>query len=148
MRLINERGIEIVKSFEGLALLPYVCAGGVISVGYGCTVGSVGGPIDPDMEAISEDEAEGLLLRDLETSEGWVSRLIKTALTENQYSALTSFTFNVGAGALQRSTLRMKLNRSEYQGAADEFPKWRMAGGRILAGLVRRRAAERILFLL
>ena len=57
MRLINERGIEIVKSFEGLALLPYVCAGGVVSVGYGCTVGSVGGPIDPDMEAISEVEA-------------------------------------------------------------------------------------------
>ena len=73
--------------------------------------------------------------------------LIKRALTENQYSALTSFTFNVGAGALQRSTLRMKLNRSEYQGAADEFPKWRIAGGRILAGLVRRRAAERTLYL-
>ena len=147
MRLINERGIEIVKSFEGLALRPYVCAGGVNSVGYGATRSSTGGPIDPDMEPISETEAEALLVRDLETSEGWVSRLIKTALTENQFSALTSFTFNVGAGALQRSTLRMKLNRSEYQGAADEFPKWRIAGGRILAGLVRRRAAEQALFL-
>ena len=87
-------------------------------------------------KAISEDEAEALLLRDLESSEGWVSRLIKTALTENQFSALTSFTFNVGAGALQRSTLRMKLNRSEYQSAADEFPKWKFANKRILAGLV------------
>ena len=112
-----------------------------------CTVGSDGGPIDPDMESISETEAEALLVRDLESSEGWVRRLIKTALTKNQYSALTSFTFNVGAGALQRSTLRMKLNRGEYQGAADEFPKWRMAGGRILAGLVRCRAVERALFL-
>ena len=151
MRLINERGIEIVKSFEGLALRPYVCAGGVNSVGYGATRSSTGGPIDLDMEPIMEAEAEAeaetLLIRDLENSEGWVSRLIKTALTENQYSALVSFTFNVGAGALQRSTLRMKLNRSEYQGAAEEFPKWRMAGGRILAGLVRRRAAERTLFL-
>ena len=147
MRHINERGIEMVKSFEGLALRPYVCAGGVVSVGYGCTVSRTGGPFNLDMESISETEAEALLVRDLESSEGWVSRLIKTALTENQYSALTSFTFNVGAGALQRSTLRMKLNRSEYQGAADEFPKWRMAGGRILAGLVRRRAAERALFL-
>ena len=63
---------------------------------------------------ISEAEVEALLIRDLEASEGWVSRLIKTTLTENQYSALTSFTFNVGAGALQRSTLRMKLNRGEY----------------------------------
>ena len=97
MRLISERGIEIVKKFEGLSLLFYVYAGEVISVGYGCAVGSVGGPIDSDMELISEDEAEALLLRDLESSEGWVSRLIKTALTENQFSALTSFTFNVGA---------------------------------------------------
>ena len=145
---INERGIEMVKSFEGLALKPYLCPANVWTVGYGATVGRDGGPVDPDMEPISEDEAEALLLRDLESSEGWVSRLIKTALTENQYSALTSFTFNVGCGALQRSTLRMKLNRSEYQGAADEFPKWKFANKRILAGLVRRRAAERKLFLL
>ena len=143
MRHINERGIEMVKSFEGLALKPYLCPANVWTVGYGATVGSDGRPIDLDMEPISEIEAEALLLRDLESSQGWVSRLIKTALSENQYSALTSFTFNVGAGALQRSTLRMKLNRGEYRGAADEFPKWRMAGGRILAGLVRRRAAER-----
>ena len=147
MRHINEHGIEIVKSFEGLALKPYLCPANVWTVGYGATRSSTGGPIDPDMEPISETEAEALLIRDLESSEGWVSRLIKTALTENQYSALTSFTFNVGAGALQRSTLRMKLNRGEFQNAADEFPKWRMAGGRILAGLVRRRAAERALFL-
>jgi lysozyme len=69
------------------------------------------------------------------------------ALTENQLSALTSFTFNVDCSALMRSSLRMKLNKREYQGVADEFVKWRMAGGRILAGLVRRRAAERSLFL-
>ena len=110
-------------------------------------VSSTGGPIDLDMEPIREIEAETLLIRDLESSEGWVSRLIKTALTENQYSALTSFTFNVGAGALQRSTLRMKLNRGEYQNAADEFQKWKFANKRILAGLIRRRAAERSLFL-
>ena len=137
----------MVKSFEGLALKPYLCPANLWTVGYGATVSRTGGPIDPDMEPISEIEAEALLLRDLESSEGWVSRLIKTALTENQYSALTSFTFNVGAGALQRSTLRMKLNRSEYRGAADEFPKWKFANKRILAGLIRRRAAERELFL-
>ena len=123
MRHINDRGIEIVKCFEGISLKPYLCPANVWTVGYGATVGSDGRPIDLDMEAITEDEAKSLLLRDLESSEGWVSRLIKTALTENQYSALVSFTFNVGAGALQRSTLRMKLNRGEYLGAADEFPK-------------------------
>ena len=147
MRHINERGIEMVKSFEGISFKPYLCPANVWTVGYGATVGSDGGPIDLDMEPISETEAEALLLRDLETSEGGVSRLIKTALTENQYSALTSFTFNVGAGALQRSTLRMKINRSEYQVAADEFSKWRIAVGSILAWSVRRRAAERTLFL-
>ncbi len=112
------------------------------------TVGSDGRPIDLDMGAISETEAEALLIRDLESSQGWVSRLIKTALTENQYSALTSFTFNVGCSALMRSTLRMKLNRGEYQNAVDEFQKWKFANKRILAGLVRRRAAEWKLFLL
>ena len=147
MRHINERGIEIVKSFEGLALKPYLCPANVWTVGYGATRGSTGGPVGPDMEPVTEADADALLGRDLETSERWVSRLVKEPLSENQFSALTSFTFNVGAGALQRSTLRMKLNRSEYQGAADEFPKWRIAGGQILAGLVRRRAAERILFL-
>ena len=147
MRHINERGIEMVKSFEGISTKPYLCPANVWTVGYGATVSRTGGPIDPDMEPISETEAEALLIRDLESSEGWVSRLIKTALTENQYSALVSFTFNVGAGALQRSTLRMKLNSEEFQGAADEFSKWRIAVGRIFAGLVRLRAAERTLFL-
>ena len=122
----------MVKSFEGLALKPYLCPANVWTVGYGATVSSDGRPIDLDMESINETEAEALLLRDLESSEGWVSRLIKTALTENQFSALTSFTFNVGCSALMRSTLRMKLNREEYQGAADEFPKWRRAGERAL----------------
>ena len=144
---INERGIEIVKSFEGHALRFYVCAGGIISVGYGATVGWDGRPFNMDMEPISEAEADAFLVRELESAEGWISRLIKTSLSENSFSALVSFTFNVGAAALQRSTLRMKLNRGEYQGTADEFPKWRIAGGRILAGLVRRRAAEQALFL-
>ena len=148
MRHINERGIEIVKSFEGLSLKPYLCPAKVWTVGYGSTTGSDGGPVDPDMEPITEVHADALLGRDLETSERWVSRLIKEPLSENQFSALVSFTFNVGAGEFQRSTLRMKLNRGEYQNAADEFPKWRRAGGRILAGLVRRRTAERALFLL
>ena len=125
----------------------YVCAGGVVSCGYGATRGSDGRPINLDMEPITETDADDLLGRDLEASERRVTRIVKTPLSENQFSALTSFTFNVGCGALQRSTLRMKLNRGEYLGAADEFPKWRRAGGRILAGLVRRRAAERFLFL-
>ena len=81
MRLINERGIEIVKDFENLALKPYLCPANVWTVGYGATRSSTGGPIDLDMEPITEAEAETLLIRDLESSEGWVRRLITTALT-------------------------------------------------------------------
>ena len=113
MRHINEHGIELVKSFESLSLKTYVCAGGVISCGYGATLSSDGRPFSLDMEPITEADADDLLGRDLEASEGWVHRLGKTPLSENQFSALVSFTFNVGAGALQRSTLRMKLNRGE-----------------------------------
>ena len=76
-----------------------------------------------------------------------VRRLVNVKLNHNQFSSLVSFSFNLGLGNLQNSTLRMKLNREDYDGAADEFPKWRKAGGRILKGLVRRRAAERSLFL-
>ena len=104
------------QGFEGFSSEPYLCPANVRTYGYGATRGSTGGPVDPDMGVISEAEAEAeaLLVRDLESSEGWVLRLVKKALTENQFSALTSFTFNVGCGALQRSTLRMKLNRGEY----------------------------------
>ena len=116
-------------------------------MGYGATRGWDGRPFNMDMEPISEAEADAFLVRDLETSERWVRRLIKTSLSENSFSALVLFTFNVGAGALQRSTPGMKLNRGEVQNAADEFPKWKFANKRILAGLVRRRAAERALFL-
>jgi len=76
-----------------------------------------------------------------------VDRLIESPLTWDEFSALVSFTYNVGAGALQRSTLRQKLNRGDYLGAGNELPKWRIGGGRVLLGLVRRRAEERSLFL-
>ena len=109
-----------LRALRASPLALILVLGGVVSVGYGCTVSRTGGPFNLDMESISETEAEALLVRDLEASEGWVSRLIKTALTENQYSALVSFTFNVGAGALQRSTLRMKLN-SYFRGFLSKF---------------------------
>ena len=147
MRHINERGIEIVKSFEGFSLTSYLCPGDVWTVGYGATRSSDGGPVRMDMEPVTREEAEELLRRDIRQTESAVGKLIKVALTENEFSALCSFCYNVGSGNLQRSSLRLKLNRNDRLGAADEFPKWRMAGGRILAGLVRRRTAEQALFL-
>jgi GH24 family phage-related lysozyme (muramidase) len=86
-------------------------------------------------------------MRDLAPREVAVSRLITVPLNQNQFDALVSFVFNLGSGALQCSTLRRRLNAGAYLEAADEFPKWVYAGGRKLKGLVRRREAERILFL-
>jgi lysozyme len=80
-------------------------------------------------------------------SEKAIRKLVKTELTENMFSSLCSFIYNVGSGNFQRSTMRMKLNRGQHEEAADEFKKWRKAGGRVSKGLVRRRKQERELFL-
>ena len=96
---------------------------------------------------ITPIEADELLVREVRHAERQVARLVTVAVTENQFSALSSFTFNVGGGAFQASTLRRRLNRGDIEGAAAEFPRWRYGGGRVLPGLVRRRAAERLLFL-
>ena len=92
-------------------------------------------------------EGEEMLKRDLERYERGVHRLCPVPLSQGQYDALVSFFFILGAGALQSSTLRRKIMREDYEGAADEFPRWVFAAGRRLAGLVRRREAERALFL-
>jgi lysozyme len=96
---------------------------------------------------ISEAQGEYFLLREIAHVERAVSRLIRTPLNSAQFSALVSFTYNLGSGNLQRSTLRMMANRGDLIGAGEEFPKWRRAGGKILRGLIRRRAAERALWL-
>jgi lysozyme len=94
------------------------------------------------------DEIDSLLEKDLERFEAGVLRLCPAAAdSQSQFDATVSFSFNVGLGNLQSSTLRMKYNRGEIEAAADEFLKWNKCGGKILAGLTRRRAAERALFL-
>ena len=95
----------------------------------------------------TDDEVNQLLRNDIKRFENGVESLITVELNQNQFDALVCFAFNVGLGNLQASTLRRKLNRSDYEGAANEFPKWRKAGGRVLKGLVKRRDDERILFL-
>ncbi len=145
---VNEAGLDIVKHFESLALSPYVCPAGYPTIGYGATRGLDGLPVSMDHRDITEDEAEDLLQRDIRIAERDVMVLIKAPLEENQFSALASFAFNVGGGNLKASTLRAKLNRLDYLGAANELPKWRRGGGKILRGLVLRRAAEKSLFLL
>ena len=139
---INKAGVELVKHFEGLKLKAYLCPANVWTIGYGCTdkryayKGNV----------ITEGVAERLLKTDMREFEGAVERYVSVPLNWNQFSALVSFSFNVGAGALNRSTLLKKLNAGDYKGAAGQFCRWNRGGGKVLKGLIRRRAAEKKLF--
>jgi lysozyme len=100
-----------------------------------------------DFRVFSMEEVDGLLKSDLGRFERGVERLISVPLKQNQFDALVSFSFNLGLGTLQRSTLRQKINRGDFEGAADEFMKYTMAGGKVFRGLVIRRTDERNLFL-
>ena len=95
----------------------------------------------------TDEEVDQILKNDLNRFERGVGRLITEPLNQNQFDALVCFSFNVGLGNLQASTLRRKLNRGDIEGAGNEFLKWRKAGGRVLNGLVKRRKDERTLFL-
>jgi lysozyme len=100
-----------------------------------------------DSKAVTKDEAKALLRRHLDHVESDILRLIRVPLNENEFSSLCSWTYNLGSGRLQSSTLRARLNRNNRLGAANEFPRWVRAGGRVLRGLVIRREVERQLFL-
>ncbi|MNH34495.1 Lysozyme RrrD [compost metagenome] len=137
----SQRGLSLIKSFEGLRLQSYQDAVGVWTIGYGTTRG-----IKPGM-SITKDQAERMLVNDVQRFEVEVERLVKVPLTTNQRDALISFTYNLGSANLESSTLLRLLNRGDYAGAAEQFPRWNKAGGKVLPGLVRRRDAERALFL-
>lgn len=138
----SSAGIDLIKQFEGFRSEAYLCAGGKWTVGYGSTEG-----VQPGM-IITEAEAEARLKHDLQTAEHAVSRLVTRSLTQHQFDALASFTFNLGSGALQRSTLRQKVNRMEDDAVPQEFCRWVYSGGRKLRGLIRRREAEAVLYAL
>lgn len=139
---IGKKGVDLIKHFEGFSPTVYLCPAGVATLGFGSTHG-----ITMDSPPITEKEGLELLMLDIAKFERAVGRLITAPLNQNQFDALTSFAFNLGGGALQQSTLRRRVNREDYEGAAEEFPRWVFAGGRKLKGLVKRRYAERALFL-
>lgn len=139
-------GIKLITDFEGFSPVRYLCPAGVWTIGYGHAIRK-GEIWDSPTATITEEEARLLMDKDNDEAEKAVIRLIYVPLEDWMFDALVSFTFNLGGGALQRSTLRSKLNRGEYADAANEFPKWCWAGGQKMAGLYRRRIAERNLFL-
>lgn len=142
----SEKGIALIKQFEGCKLTAYQDSVGVWTIGYGWTQPVDGKPIRSGM-TIKQETAERLLKTGLVSYESDVSRLVKVGLTQGQFDALVSFTYNLGARSLSTSTLLRKLNAGDYAGAADEFLRWNKAGGKVLNGLTRRREAEQALFL-
>jgi lysozyme len=138
---LSDTALRLIQDCEGCVLRPYRDTVGVWTDGYGNTYGVVpGGP------PIGQAKADADLMRNLAGAEADVARLVKVALTQGQFDALVSFTFNLGAGALGGSTLLRRLNAGDAAGAAAEFGKWVHAGGEVLPGLVTRRAKERALF--
>ena len=137
---ISQEGIALIKRFEGCKLQAYKCSAGVPTIGFGSTRG-----VEMGME-ISQERAEALLLEDVADFEEEVNKCVEVPLTQNQFDALVSFSFNLGLGTLQRSTVRSALLRGDEEAAIDTLLKYRRAGGKILRGLERRRAAEADLF--
>jgi len=139
-------GIALIKQFEGCRLTAYQDSVGVWTIGYGWTRPVDGVPVRAGM-TIKQEVAERLLKTGLVGYENDVTKLVRVKLTQGQFDALVSFAYNLGARSLSTSTLLQKLNASDYAGAADEFPRWNKAGGKVLNGLSRRREAEKALFL-
>ena len=135
----SQRGINLIKQFEGVRLTAYKCPAGVYTIGYGHTRGVTRGM------KITEEEASAFLAADLRNSEKAVERYDSVYhWNQNEFDALVSFTFNCGATNLRALLRNGRRNRSQI---AETLPLYRKAGGKVLKGLERRRAAEKALFL-
>ena len=141
-RHTNSHGVELIKFFEGFRQKPYICSGGHSTIGFGHKILK-----NEQFSYISYEEAESLLYQDLFSAEKSVLRNINSTLSDDQFAALVSFTFNIGGGALQRSTIRQKINYGEYREAGLEFLRWVYSGGKLVPGLITRRKAEYGLFI-
>lgn len=143
----SQKCIELIKRFEGFSAKPYLCPAGVPTIGYGSTRDTDGKPITMQHPPITEAQARALLAATLVTYEDAVNRYVKVPLNQNQFDALVDFAYNTGAKNLLTSTLLKKLNVGDYAGASKEFGKWVYGGTKKLNGLVKRREAERQLFI-
>lgn len=145
-RQVNQDGLNLIKEFEGFRRNAYLCPAGVWTIGYGSTFYPDGRRVQKG-DVISNKEAEELLKITVNNFANDVDRLVTVPINDNHFSALVSLAFNIGVYAFKNSTLRRVLNQGNYQEAARQFLRWDKAGGKTLAGLTRRRQAERNLFL-
>jgi len=152
MKLSNQ-GIQLIKSFEGLRLSAYRDVAGIWTIGYGSTRYHDGKPVKPGDKLADESQADALFGNTLGQYEDAVNQYVKAPLTQSQFDALVSFTYNEGTGALKESTLLKKLNEKDYHGAADQFLVWNKITSpqtgekEVCTDLSVRRRQERQLFL-
>jgi len=137
---ISQEGLALIKKFEGCELKAYHCAAGVPTIGYGSTHG-----VTMDMQ-ITQEEADKLLLHEMEEYEGYINDMVNVDLEQNQFDAMVSWVFNLGPANLKASTLLKVLNAKDYEGVPAQIKRWNKAGGKVLQGLIRRREAESLLF--
>lgn len=138
-RTYSKSGLALTEQFENCRLSAYQDQVGVWTIGYGHTKGVKAGDV------CTQAQADAWVLEDVQSCVDAVNRAT-VELTQDEFDALVDFAFNLGIGALLKSTLWRKLNAGDYHGAADEFEKWDMAGGKHIAGLLRRRKAEHVVF--
>ena len=155
---VSDKAIKMIKHHEGVRFKPYQCPALLWTVGVGHVIDPNHAKIPIDQRKalpipdgwdrkLTEEEVNGILRRDLDRFERGVEKFCPAPLTQGMFDALVSFSFNVGLGTLQRSTLRQKVLRGDKEGAAEELLKYCMAGGKVLKGLQNRRIDERALFL-
>jgi lysozyme len=155
---VSSKALEVIRHHEGVRQKPYRCPAKLWTVGVGHVLYPEQGKLKledrdsvplkiEDFRVFSMDEVNAILKSDLARFERGVAQYCPVALTQGQFDALVSFSFNVGLGTLQRSTLRQKVLRGDMAGAAEELLKYCMAGGKILKGLQNRRIDERAMFL-
>jgi lysozyme len=150
---LSPQGLAIIKNFEGLRLTAYRDIAGVWTIGYGSTRYHDGKPVKPGDKLASQQQAEALLNNTVGQYADAVNQYVKVPLTQHQFDALVSFTYNEGTGALKESTLLRMLNEKDYAGAADQFLLWNkitdpQTGKKVVSyTLTDRRREERQLFL-
>jgi len=134
---------DLCKRFEGWSSKPYICPAGVWTIGYGSTCGLDGKPVTRDHRAITREEGDDLLYRDLTKFLIGTLKLCPALVSGDQrLAAITDFSYNLGLGRLKASTLRKRINNQDWEGAKRELLKWVRGGGAILPGLVKRRREE------
>jgi lysozyme len=154
---VSDKAIKAIIHHEGVRYKPYRCPANLWTIGVGSVLYPKQGlmtlserllmPLDPkDNRIFTKDEVDAILKADLQRFERGVLRYCFNSLTQGQFDALVSFSFNVGLGTLQRSTLRQKHNRGDFEGAGSEFMKYTRGGGKVLKGLVNRRKDERAMY--